>query len=128
MTTPNMDLKMVMPQTALFTGKEGGAQWLTTLDGRDFVYLPRGTSMVQIVATGLQGVRLRPNSETGATGRITLTDVTPGRYTERIYTDTFTTAWTGNAGMWIKIWCIGLTAEQAKTGTVGVTITPMQVE
>jgi len=126
MTTPNIEL--IMPQTALFTGKEGGPQWLTEQNGRDFVYLPRGTSMVQIVATGMQGVKLRPNSENGATGRITLTDVTPERSTQRIYTDTFSNAWEGNQGMWVKIWCIGLTAEQAKTGTVGVTITPMQVE
>lgn len=125
MTTPNIDL--IMPKTALFTGKEGGNQWLVEQNGRDFVYLPKGTSMVQIVATGLRGVQLRPNAETRA-GRTQLLEITPERSTQRIYTDTFSTAWTGNAGMWIKIWCTGLTAQQAATATVGVTITPMQVE
>lgn len=125
MTTPNIEL--IMPKTALFTGKAGAAQWLTTQDGKDFVYLPKGTSMVQVVATGMYQVHIRTNVEINGKGRVSIGSETPVKTTQRIFTDTFANAREGNQGMWIRIWVGGLTEEQA-AGTVGVTIIPLQAE
>lgn len=125
MNAPNTE--MALPQTALFTGKEGSAQWLNVPGGLDYVYLPKGASMVHIVATGLAGVRIRPNLLRSGGARTTLTEVVPESDTQRVYTGTFANANEFSNGFWLKIWVDGLTAGQAATGTVGVTITPMQV-
>lgn len=127
MTTPNIDLKMIMPTTALFTGTTGAGQQLK-LGSMDYVYLPKGTSMVQVVATGLAGVRIHVDLYKSGGAKANLAAATPSAETERIYTATFANANENSAGMWLKIWVSGLTAAQAATGTVGVTITPMQVE
>lgn len=127
MTTP-IDLKLMMPKTALFTGKASGAQWLTLKNGLDYVYLPQGASMVQIVATGLAGVRIRPNLVRSGGARATLTEVVPGSDTQRVYTGTFANANEFSNGFWLKVWVDGLTADQAATGTLGITITPMQMQ
>lgn len=128
MTTPGNSLNLMMPETALFTGKVGGAQWLTQERGLDFVYLPKGTSMVQIVATGLAGVRIRPNLLRSGGARATLAEAATEGDTQRIYTGTFANANEFSKGFWLKVWVDGLTADQAATGTVGITITPMQMQ
>ena len=124
MTTP-VDLKLMMPETALFTGKASGAQWLTRKSGLDYVYLPQGASMVQIVATGLAGVRIRPNLVRSGGARTALTDVVPESDTQRVYTGTFANANEFSNGFWIRVWVDGLTVDQVATGTLGITITPM---
>ena len=125
MDTPNIEL--IMPRTELFTGTTGAGQLLRT-DTVDYVYLPKGTSMVQVVATGLAGVRIHVDLYKKGVEKVTLAVATPSAETERIYTATFANANELSAGMWLKVWVSGLTAAQAATGTVGITITPMQVE
>ena len=127
MTTPNVDFMAIMPQTALFTGITGAGQMLKT-GSLDYVYLPKGTSMVQVVATGLAGVRVHVDLYKNGGAKTTLAAATPSAETERIYTATFANANQLSAGMWLKVWVTGLTAAQAATGTVGITITPMQVQ
>lgn len=128
MTTPNVDIQMIMPQTTLFTGRAGGGQLLLVDGGLNYVYLPRGSSMVQVVATGLAGVTLRVELVKSGGATSTLKTQNVEAETQRIFTDTFANANSQSSGMWVRIWCNGLTTDQAKTGTVGVTITPMQVE
>lgn len=127
MTTPNVDLTMIMPQTTLFTGATAGNQNLKA-SGLDFVYLPKGTSMVQIVATGMKGTRLHVNLVKAGGASTNIADVQVESETQRVLTDTFANANSTHQGMWLKVFCFNLTAGQVATGTVGVTITPMQVE
>lgn len=127
MTTPNIDIQMIMPATTLFTGTAGGGQYLLVNGGLNYVYLPKGASMVQVVATGLNGVSLRVDLvKAGKSAALKLATVQAE--TERIFTDTFANANENSAGMWLRVWCNSLTADQAATGTVGITITPLQVE
>ena len=84
--------------------------------------------MVQIVATGMKGTRLHVNLHKSGSGSTNIANVEVNSETQRVLTDTFANANTQSSGMWLKIFCFNLTAGQVATGTVGVTITPMQVE
>lgn len=123
MTTPNFDA--FMPKTTLFTGTGSGNQRLTTGD-LDYVYLPQGSSLVQVVATDLKGTTIRVDL-TKAGGRSVVLAIVPVEAeTQRIFTDTFANANTTSSGLWLRFYCIGFTAAHATTGTLGVTITPLQ--
>lgn len=123
MTTPNFDA--FMPQTTLFTGTGSGNQRLTA-SGLDYVYLPQGSSLVQVVATDLKGTTIRVDL-TRAGGRATALAIVPVEgETQRIFTDTFANANSLSTGLWLRFWCTGFTAAHATTGTLGVTITPLQ--
>ncbi|WCZ33668.1 MULTISPECIES: hypothetical protein [Corynebacterium] len=126
MTTPNIEL--IMPTTTLFTGREGSGQYLRIDGGLNYVYLPMGASLVQIVATGMKDARIRIDLVKSGGNSTALKLHTVAAETERIFTDTFANANSQSSGMWIRMWCYGLTADQAATGTVGVTITPLQFE
>lgn len=127
MTTPNIDIQSLMPTTTLFTGREGSGQYLRIDGGLNYVYLPKGASLVQIIATGMKGAKIRIDLVT-STGSSALKLHTVAAETERIFTDSFANANETSSGMWIRMWCYGLTSDQAATGTVGITITPLQVE
>lgn len=126
MTTPNVDIQMIMPATTLFTATGTGNQRMKT-GSLDYVYLPKGASMVQIVATGLKGTSVRIDltrpSKTVSLGTVPITEAT-----QRIFTDTFANANETASGMWLRFVCIGMDATHSETGTVGVTITPLQFE
>ena len=125
MTTPSIDLSAFMPQTTLFTGTGSGNQRLTT-GGLDYVYLPQGASLVQVVATDLKGTTIRVDLTKAGGRSVALAIVPVEAETQRIFTDTFANANQTNQGMWLRFWCTGFTASHATTGTLGVTITPLQ--
>lgn len=125
MTTPNIE--WIMPTTKLFTGTVGGPQWLTAADGTDLVYLPKGASLVQVTATGLENTQIRVNLEGRGFPRTVVADVTPEKATQRIYTDSVANSKYGGSGFWLKVWCREISAGQ-EVGTVAVTVTPLQVE
>lgn len=123
MTTPNFDA--FMPQTTLFTGTGSGNQRLTT-GGLDYVYLPQGSSLVQVVATDLKGTTIRVDLTKAGGRNVALAIVPVEAETQRLFTDTFANANTTSSGLWLRFYCIGFTAAHATTGTLGVTITPLQ--
>lgn len=123
MTTPNIE--SMMPTTALFTGTGSGNQRLTS-NGLDYVYLPQGSSLVQVVATDLKGTTIRVDLTKSGGRAVALAIVPVEAETQRIFTDTFANANTASSGLWLRFFCSGFTAAHATTGTLGVTITPLQ--
>lgn len=125
MTTPNIDL--YMPKTYIFERKNKAYAEGTfmTLQGKtlDFVYLPKGLSMVTITETAMGGrfiIALHgPNGF-----KQDITDKIPAseKGVTRLYSGQISNPGEGNQGLWLKVYAENVTTAAMNNGSVSVQI------
>lgn len=127
MTTPNINTELYLPKTYIFERKGKGysdvadmTQQATTLD---FVYLPKGLSLVTVTATGMAtaNVKLWINGPNGyrepLTENINVTGVT-----QRIWTGQISNPGDGNQGRWLKLQAWNVSTQAMNAGSASVQI------
>lgn len=124
MTTPNIDL--YMPKTYIFErkGKSYGdvADMTQQATALDFVYLPRGLSMVTVMATGMAQSQLKiwlngPGYREALSENTSVTNTT-----QRIWTGQISNPGDGNQGRWLKIQAWNVPTAAMNNGSVSVQI------
>ena len=130
MTTSNIETEMYLPKTYIFERKDkawSDVAYMTTTFGsatRDFVYLPKGLSLVTITATGLNREAMvrpavwGPNSYNEfLTGEVLNTNPT-----SRVWSGQLSNPAEGNNGLWLKINARSWSGAAMATGSVSVQI------
>ena len=132
MTTPNIDLKteLYLPKTYIFERKGkavADVAHMTRKDagGVDYVYLPKGLSMVTVTATAMQGGQVKVQLLGAGGYQKDLTDLidVAGPVT-RIWSGQASAAGTNytDGGIWLKIQARNVPTAGQSSGSVSVQI------
>ena len=125
MTSPNFDL--YLPKTYIFERKNKGYAdgAFLTLQGKnlDFVYLPKGLSMVTITETAMGGNYIVNLYGPGGFKR-NLTDKVTASTTgvTRLYAGQISNPGQGYNGLWLKVFAERVTTTGMDTGSVSIQI------
>ena len=127
MTSPSVEL--FLPKTYIFERKNrsyGDAAFMTRQDrlALDFVYLPKGLSMVTVTATGL-GIGRGKVELHGVNGyRQELMPMTGfgDQVTFRMWSGQISNPGEGNQGLWLKVQLQNITSSGMNNGSVSIQI------
>ncbi|OFP66493.1 hypothetical protein HMPREF2978_04750 [Corynebacterium sp. HMSC074C01] len=127
MTAPSMDL--YLPKTYVF--KRGSEAYATRApmvrvdDGRNFVFLPKGLSLVTVIATSMDGASMELTLNQGTDYSKTLA-APPADYeaTKRIWTGHISNPRTGMAdgGVYLRIYAERVTTKTMNNGSVSIQV------
>lgn len=126
MTTSNIETELYLPKTYVFERKGKAYEdfaFMTRKDnGADFVYLPKGLSMVTVTETATGGMlSVYLFGPDGFKNQLT-PEISAKDGVNRLWAGQVSSPDTGNAGMWLKINARKITTAGQNRGSVSVQI------
>lgn len=129
MTTPNISTELYLPKTYIFERKGKAvsdvAYMMRRGAGVDYVYLPKGLSMITITATALQGGQVKAQLLGAGGYQQDLTDlIDVSAPATRIWSGQASAAGAtyADGGIWLKIQARNIPAAGQASGSVSVQI------